>query len=227
MKRQIIRKRLTYISFFLFPATFIYFSPYVIVDSALKGIVCGSLIFFVLLFLASIFLGRAFCSWACPLGGAQEMLSPLKKKVARKAAGSSTGAPAKKVVKKAAIGEKKAPVKKAPARKTTATKAPARKAPVTKIEKKKVLELFEDSIISVPFKAANKTFMASLGLLSYVQDEIDKQYKQFDKKFTKYAKDGEKVFDQLEDRVEDFRKDVEKKVDEARDRVRHTFNKAA
>jgi len=84
MKRQIIRKRLTYISFFLFPATFIYFSPYVIVDSALKGIVCGSFIFFIVLFLASIFLGRAFCSWACPLGGAQEMLSPVKKKIARR-----------------------------------------------------------------------------------------------------------------------------------------------
>ena len=84
MKRQVIRKRLTYISFFLFPATFVYFSPYVIVDSALKGIVCGSFIFFILLFLASIFLGRAFCSWACPLGGAQEMLSPVKKKIARK-----------------------------------------------------------------------------------------------------------------------------------------------
>ena len=135
-------------------------------------------------------------------------------------------APAKKAPARKTM-TKKAPVKKAPARKTTATRGPAGKAPVTKIEKKKVLELFEDSIISVPFKAANKTFMASLGLLSYVQDEIDKQYKQFDRKFTKYAKDGEKVFDQLEDRVEDFRKDVEKKVDEARDRVRHTFNKAA
>ena len=84
MKRQIIRKRLTYISFFLFPATFVYFSPYVIVDATTKGIICGSFIMFILLFLASIFLGRAFCAWACPLGGAQEILSPLKKKMAIK-----------------------------------------------------------------------------------------------------------------------------------------------
>ncbi len=84
MKRQIIRKRLTYISFFLFPATFVYFSPYVIVDASLKGIICGSFIMFILLFLGSIFFGRAFCGWACPLGGAQEILSPLKKKMAIK-----------------------------------------------------------------------------------------------------------------------------------------------
>ena len=137
---------------------------------------------------------------------------------------------AKKVAPKAAV--RKAPVKKAPARKTTAKKAvakkpAAKKAPAKKVEKHNVLDRLEDSIIAVPFKAANKTFMASLGLLSYVQDELDKQYKEFDKKFTKYARDGEKVFDRLEDRVEDLRKDVEKKVDEARDRVRHTFNKAA
>jgi hypothetical protein len=113
------------------------------------------------------------------------------------------------------------------AKKALAKKAPAKKAPVSKVEKKRVFDLFEDSIVAVPLKAANKTFMASLGILSYVQDEFDKQYREFDKKFTKYARDGEKVFDKLEDRVEDFRKDVEKKVDEARDRVRHTFNKAA
>ena len=141
---------------------------------------------------------------------------------------TTTAAPAveKKVVTpKAEV--KKAPAKKAPARKTTARKAPAKKAPAVKTEVQAVFERLEDSVVAVPFKVANKTFMAGLGLLSYMQDELDKQYREFDKKFTKYAKDGEKVFDKLEDRVEDFRKDVEKKVDEARDRVRHTFNKAA
>ena len=84
MKRQTIRKRLTFISFFLFPATFVYFSPYVIVDATTKGIVCGSFIIFILLFVGALFFGRAFCSWACPLGGAQEILTPLKKKMAIK-----------------------------------------------------------------------------------------------------------------------------------------------
>ena len=84
MKRQILRKRISYISFFLFPATFVYFSPYVIIDAGLKGIICGSFFMFILLFIGSLFLGRAFCSWACALGGAQEMLSPLKSKFAKK-----------------------------------------------------------------------------------------------------------------------------------------------
>jgi polyferredoxin len=84
MKRQQPRKRITYISFFLFPATFVYFSPYVIVDASTRGIICGSFFTFILLFLGSLFFGRAFCSWACPLGAAQEILSPLKKKFAIK-----------------------------------------------------------------------------------------------------------------------------------------------
>jgi polyferredoxin len=84
MKRQILRKRISSISFFLFPATFVYFSPYVIVDASIRGIICGSFFMFILLFIQALFLGRAFCSWACPLGGAQEILSPLKAKMAKK-----------------------------------------------------------------------------------------------------------------------------------------------
>src|SRR5210317_2416723 len=84
MKRQILRKRISIISFFLFPATFVYFSPYVIVDASAKGIICGSFFMFILLFIGSLFFGRAFCSWACALGAAQEILSPLKKKFAIK-----------------------------------------------------------------------------------------------------------------------------------------------
>jgi ferredoxin-type protein NapH len=84
MQRQKLRRRLSYISFFLFPVTFVYFSPYVIIDGSTKGIICGSFLMFLLLFIGSLFLGRAFCSWACPLGGAQEILSPLKTKYAKK-----------------------------------------------------------------------------------------------------------------------------------------------
>ncbi len=84
MKRQNLRRRISYISFFLFPATFVYFSPYVIVDASAKGIICGSFFMFILLFIGSLIFGRAFCSWACGIGGAQEMISPLKKKFAIK-----------------------------------------------------------------------------------------------------------------------------------------------
>ena len=82
MKRQILRRRISYISFFLFPATFVYLSPYVIIDASLKGIISGSFLMFILLFIGSLIFGRAYCSWVCPVGGAQEILSPLKKKFA-------------------------------------------------------------------------------------------------------------------------------------------------
>lgn len=84
MKRQIIRKRITYVSFFLFPATFIYFSPYVIVGATARGIMSGSFFMFSLLFLSALILGRAFCGWLCPLGGGQDMLSPLSKRYVKK-----------------------------------------------------------------------------------------------------------------------------------------------
>lgn len=84
MKRQILRRRISSVSFFLFPATFVYFSPYVIVDASAKGIICGSFFMFILLFIGALVFGRGFCSWACPLGAAQEILSPLKKKFAIK-----------------------------------------------------------------------------------------------------------------------------------------------
>ena len=100
-------------------------------------------------------------------------------------------------------------------------KAPAKKARVKKVTPQKtVFEKFEDSVIVAPFKVVNKTFLASLGLFALAQ-------KEFDQRFVKYAKDGEKVLDEWEGKVENFRKDVEKKVDDARIRVRDTFKKAA
>ena len=138
-----------------------------------------------------------------------------------------TAAPAPKVEVKAPVA-KKAAAKKPAAKKPAVKKAAARKPAAKKVTPiKSVYAQIENSVFAVPVKLANKTFMASLGVFSYVQQEFDKQYKAFDKQFTKYARDGEKVFDRLEDRVEDFRKDVEKKVDGAYDRVRDTFNKAA
>jgi polyferredoxin len=56
----------------LFPVTINYFSPYIIIDGASQGVVAGSFITFALLFLVSLFLGRAFCGWICPAGGLQE-----------------------------------------------------------------------------------------------------------------------------------------------------------
>ena len=61
-------------SFFLFPATFYYLSPVLIVQAASQGIVNGSVIVFGLLFVSALLLGRAYCGWVCPAAGCQEAL---------------------------------------------------------------------------------------------------------------------------------------------------------
>jgi Polyferredoxin len=57
-----------------------YLSPYLIIAGAIKGIVTGSLIFFILLFICSLFLGRAFCSYVCPAAGLQEICFSIQDK---------------------------------------------------------------------------------------------------------------------------------------------------
>ncbi|GAB4423517.1 MAG: hypothetical protein Kow002_13080 [Anaerolineales bacterium] len=75
--RQRVRKALVILAFLSFPVTMNYLSPYVIVDGAMNGIINGSLIMFGLMFLSSLFLGRAWCGWICPGGGMQEIVEPV------------------------------------------------------------------------------------------------------------------------------------------------------
>jgi ferredoxin-type protein NapH len=72
MKRQTIRKATILISFLLFPLTIFYFSPFLIILGASEGIITGSFIIFSLMFLTSLFFGRAYCGWVCPGAGLQE-----------------------------------------------------------------------------------------------------------------------------------------------------------
>lgn len=81
MKRQNIRKLLLIISLLLFPVTIWYMSPYLIIQGALEGIITGCAVVFICMLLGSIFLGRAFCSWLCPMGGMQECLFSVNAKV--------------------------------------------------------------------------------------------------------------------------------------------------
>lgn len=78
MKRQTIRKSSLFLSFtlfHLFKVFHLFFSPVLIVFAASKGILGGSMITFTLLFISSLFLGRAYCGWVCPGGGLQEICS--------------------------------------------------------------------------------------------------------------------------------------------------------
>ena len=72
--RQKLRKGVILSSFFLFPTTFYYLSPVVIIQSTLNDIVNGSFIMFLLMFISALVLGRAYCGWACPGAGCQEAI---------------------------------------------------------------------------------------------------------------------------------------------------------
>jgi polyferredoxin len=72
MNRQKLRKGIILISFLFFPITLYYFSPYLIVVGAAKGIIVGSFVIFLTQFITSLTFGRAFCGWICPGGGLQE-----------------------------------------------------------------------------------------------------------------------------------------------------------
>ena len=79
-KRQHIRSGMILISFFMFPIVFFYLSPVLVLQASSEGTINGSLIVFLLLFLSSLFLGRAYCGWLCPAAGCQEALFKARNK---------------------------------------------------------------------------------------------------------------------------------------------------
>src|SRR4030065_1753064 len=82
--RQKVRKGIILMSFFFFPATFYYFSPVLIIQATIHHIINGSFIIFSIMFIISLFLGRAFCGWFCPGAGCQEAIFLARdKEVAR------------------------------------------------------------------------------------------------------------------------------------------------
>ncbi len=83
MNRQNIRKLVLIISLLLFPITIWYMSPYLIIQGAMEGIATGSFIVFICMLLGSVFFGRIFCGWICPMGGMQECLFAVNEKIPR------------------------------------------------------------------------------------------------------------------------------------------------
>lgn len=79
-KRQRARITLAVLMVFMFPLIYYYLSPYLIIMGASQGIIAGDVILFVGLFLASLFLGRAWCGWICPAGATQELCSRVNGK---------------------------------------------------------------------------------------------------------------------------------------------------
>lgn len=66
--------------FISLPVTVVYISPVIILMGASEGIASGSMILFILTFIASLVLGRFWCGWFCPLGGFQELCVGIQNK---------------------------------------------------------------------------------------------------------------------------------------------------
>lgn len=75
---QQFRKPIVIFAAFLFHLLVIFhllFSPVIIVAAAWKGIINASFIVFIVLFLSSLYFGRAYCSWFCPGCAVQEIMN--------------------------------------------------------------------------------------------------------------------------------------------------------
>lgn len=60
------------LSFLLFPITMNWMSPYLPIAGLAEGLITGSLVFYLILFVTGIFFGRIFCGWLCPMGALQD-----------------------------------------------------------------------------------------------------------------------------------------------------------
>jgi ferredoxin-type protein NapH len=81
--RQKIRRAMLILTFLLVPVTIFYISPIVVMMGASEGVVTGSFLLYVALFLTSLVAGRIWCGWLCPMGACQEIASPLMRKTVK------------------------------------------------------------------------------------------------------------------------------------------------
>ena len=90
----------------------------------------------------------------------------------------------------------------------TEKKVSKRKVVSKKAKPKSAFEMLESSVVGKPIKIANRTFLASLGLVSTMQTEFTKFQTDFEKKFEKLVKDGEKARNRYRKDLKGFREDV-------------------
>lgn len=116
----------------------------------------------------------------------------------------------------------------------TEKKVTTRKRVAKKTQPKSVFEQLEDSFVGKPIKIANRTFLASLGLVSTMQTEFTKFQSEFEKTFEKLVKDGEKARKRytadikgFREDVKDFGEDIVEEVVEVKDRVVENVRSAA
>jgi len=81
--RQKYRRWILILTFLLIPVTIFYISPIIIMMGAFEGIVTGSFLLYIVLFALSLFAGRIWCGWLCPMGACQELGSRVIQKTVR------------------------------------------------------------------------------------------------------------------------------------------------
>jgi len=80
-KRQRIRRTIIIIMFLFFPITITWLSPVIpLLYAGIFGVLTGAAIIFLLQFISSLFIGRAFCGFVCSAGGLQECLMRVSEK---------------------------------------------------------------------------------------------------------------------------------------------------
>lgn len=77
------RRFMLFFMFLLLPITLNYFSPYIVIDGLINKVISGAFLIWTIMFVTSLFVGRAFCSYICPYGGLQMVMDraiekPLK-----------------------------------------------------------------------------------------------------------------------------------------------------
>lgn len=77
MKSQKIRKTILFLSFLLFPIFYNYISPIIMIEGASNNIFSASLLYWILFFISSLFIGRAACSYICPMGAVQTIVDSV------------------------------------------------------------------------------------------------------------------------------------------------------
>jgi len=70
----------TFISFLLFPVVLNFLSPYVSISGAMNGIISGSILVFLFLFVSGLFFGRTWCSHVCPWAMPSDFLQSINNK---------------------------------------------------------------------------------------------------------------------------------------------------
>lgn len=79
MNRQQLRGAILILSFILMSVTFAYISPYAMMVGLANGVIAAALIFWIAAFALTIFFGRAFCGYLCPIGAEQEIIDRTMK----------------------------------------------------------------------------------------------------------------------------------------------------